>query len=92
MRRIVMLADDLAMALRAVSVRILAPIPGESVVGIEIPNPRRETVYLRELIESEAYQAPNRKHLAFGKDIGGTPFAADLAHAPSPGRRRHRHR
>jgi S-DNA-T family DNA segregation ATPase FtsK/SpoIIIE len=44
-RRIVMLADDLAMALRAVSVRILAPIPGESVVGIEIPNPRRETVY-----------------------------------------------
>ncbi|MGH7783659.1 MAG: DNA translocase FtsK 4TM domain-containing protein, partial [Candidatus Binatia bacterium] len=44
-RRIVSLADDLAMALRAVSVRILAPIPGESVVGIEIPNPRRETVY-----------------------------------------------
>src|SRR5262245_61831886 len=50
-RRIVMLSDDLAMALRAVSVRILAPIPGESVVGIEIPNPRRETVNLREVIE-----------------------------------------
>ncbi|MBI2364089.1 MAG: DNA translocase FtsK, partial [Deltaproteobacteria bacterium] len=55
-RRIVLLSDDLAMALRAVSVRILAPIPGESVVGIEIPNPRRETVYLREVTESEAYQ------------------------------------
>ena len=54
-RRIVLLADDLAMALRAVSVRILAPIPGESVVGIEIPNPRRETVYLREVIESDLF-------------------------------------
>src|SRR5690349_8861704 len=82
-RRIVMLADDLAMALRAVSVRILAPIPGESVVGIEIPNPRRETVYLREVIESEAYRNTDSKiALALGKDIGGTPFATDLAKMP----------
>jgi DNA segregation ATPase FtsK/SpoIIIE, S-DNA-T family len=82
-RRIVMLADDLAMALRAVSVRILAPIPGESVVGIEIPNPRRETVYLREVIESEAYRNSDSKiALALGKDIGGTPFATDLAKMP----------
>lgn len=82
-RRIVMLADDLAMALRAVSVRILAPIPGESVVGIEIPNPRRETVYLREMIQGEAYQSSESKvTLALGKDIGGTPFAADLARMP----------
>jgi S-DNA-T family DNA segregation ATPase FtsK/SpoIIIE len=82
-RRIVMLADDLAMALRAVSVRILAPIPGESVVGIEIPNPRRETVYLREVIESEGYRAADSKlTLALGKDIGGTPFATDLARMP----------
>jgi DNA segregation ATPase FtsK/SpoIIIE, S-DNA-T family len=82
-RRIVMLADDLAMALRAVSVRILAPIPGESVVGIEIPNPRRETVYLRAVIESEAYRATDSKlTLALGKDIGGTPFATDLAKMP----------
>jgi DNA segregation ATPase FtsK/SpoIIIE, S-DNA-T family len=82
-RRIVMLADDLAMALRAVSVRILAPIPGESVVGIEIPNPRRETVYLREVIESEAYRNTDSKlTLALGKDIGGTPFATDLAKMP----------
>ncbi len=82
-RRIVMLADDLAMALRAVSVRILAPIPGESVVGIEIPNPRRETVYLREVVESEAYRnADSKLTLALGKDIGGTPFATDLAKMP----------
>jgi DNA segregation ATPase FtsK/SpoIIIE, S-DNA-T family len=82
-RRIVMLADDLAMALRAVSVRILAPIPGESVVGIEIPNPRRETVFLRELIESPAYQsAESRITLALGKDISGAPFVADLARMP----------
>jgi S-DNA-T family DNA segregation ATPase FtsK/SpoIIIE len=82
-RRIVLLADDLAMALRAVSVRILAPIPGESVVGIEIPNPRRETVYLREVIESEAYQSADAKlTLALGKDIGGTPFVTDLGRMP----------
>jgi len=82
-RRIVLLADDLAMALRAVSVRILAPIPGESVVGIEIPNPRRETVFLREIIESSAYQSADSKlTLALGKDIGGTPFATDLARMP----------
>jgi DNA segregation ATPase FtsK/SpoIIIE, S-DNA-T family len=82
-RRIVTLADDLAMALRAVSVRILAPIPGESVVGIEIPNPRRETVFLREIIESGAYQSADSKlTLALGKDIGGSPFATDLARMP----------
>jgi len=82
-RRIVLLADDLAMALRAVSVRILAPIPGESVVGIEIPNPRRETVFLREVIESEAFQSAESKlTFAMGKDIGGTPFVTDLARMP----------
>src|SRR4029434_6363620 len=82
-RRIVTLADDLAMALRAVSVRILAPIPGESVVGIEIPNPRREIVFLREVIESEAYQhADSKLTLALGKDISGSPFATDLARMP----------
>jgi S-DNA-T family DNA segregation ATPase FtsK/SpoIIIE len=82
-RRIVMLADDLAMALRAVSVRILAPIPGESVVGIEIPNPRREMVFFREVIESPVYQTADSKiTLALGKDIGGAPFATDLARMP----------
>jgi len=82
-RRIVTLSNDLAMALRAVSVRILAPIPGESVVGIEIPNPRRETVFLRQIIESEAYQSSDSKiTLALGKDIGGSPFVTDLARMP----------
>jgi S-DNA-T family DNA segregation ATPase FtsK/SpoIIIE len=82
-RRIVTLADDLAMALRAVSVRILAPIPGESVVGIEIPNPRRETVFLREIIESDAYQSADSKiTLALGKDIGGSSFTTDLGRMP----------
>ena len=82
-RRIVLLADDLAMALRAVSVRILAPIPGESVVGIEIPNPQRETVYLREVIKSASYRSIDLKvTLALGKDIGGTPFATDLGRMP----------
>jgi S-DNA-T family DNA segregation ATPase FtsK/SpoIIIE len=82
-RRIVMLADDLAMALRAVSVRILAPIPGESVVGIEIPNPRRETVFFRAVIESPVYQTADSKiTLALGKDIGGVPFVTDLARMP----------
>jgi S-DNA-T family DNA segregation ATPase FtsK/SpoIIIE len=82
-RRIVTLADDLAMALRAVSVRILAPIPGESVVGIEIPNPRREIVLLREVIENDAYRSADSKlTLALGKDIGGASFTTDLARMP----------
>jgi S-DNA-T family DNA segregation ATPase FtsK/SpoIIIE len=82
-RRIVTLADDLAMALRAVSVRILAPIPGESVVGIEIPNPRREIVFLRQVIESEGYQTADSKlTLALGRDIGGSSFVTDLARMP----------
>lgn len=82
-RRIVTLGDDLSMALRAVSVRILAPIPGESVVSIEIPNPRREKVFLRQLLESDAYRSAESKlGLALGKDISGAPFLADLARMP----------
>ena len=82
-KRIVTLADDLSMALRAVSVRILAPIPGESVVGIEIPNPRREHVYFRQVIEADAYQGADSKlTLALGKDISGASFVTDLARMP----------
>jgi DNA segregation ATPase FtsK/SpoIIIE, S-DNA-T family len=82
-RRIVTLADDLSMALRALSIRILAPIPGESVVGIEIPNPRREKVFLRQVIEGDIYQASDsRVTLALGRDISGTPFIGDLARMP----------
>ncbi len=82
-RRIVGVADDLAMALSAVSIRILAPIPGESVVGIEVPNTRRETVHLREILEAPVYTAPDSMlTLALGKDIAGVPFATDLARMP----------
>ncbi|TMA13031.1 MAG: DNA translocase FtsK [Deltaproteobacteria bacterium] len=82
-RRIIALADDLAMALRALNVRILAPIPGEAVVGIEIPNPRREKVFLQQVIGSEAYQSAESKlTLALGKDISGSPFVTDLARMP----------
>ncbi len=82
-RRIVTLADDLSMALRALSIRILAPIPGESVVGIEIPNPRREKVFLRQVIESDVYQAHDSPlTLALGRDISGTPFTGDLSRMP----------
>ncbi|MBI2987437.1 MAG: DNA translocase FtsK 4TM domain-containing protein [Deltaproteobacteria bacterium] len=82
-RRIVTLADDLSMALRAMSIRILAPIPGKSVVGIEIPNPRREKVFLQQVFEGDAYQSAESKlTLALGKDISGAPFLADLARMP----------
>jgi S-DNA-T family DNA segregation ATPase FtsK/SpoIIIE len=81
--RIVGLADDLAMALRAASVRILAPIPGKPVVGIEVSNPRRETVFIRELIESESYRgAESHLPLALGKDTTGNAVSSDLARMP----------
>ena len=82
-RRIVGVADDLAMALSAMSIRILAPIPGESVVGIEVPNTRRETVFLREILEDPVYaNSESGVCLALGKDISGAPFATDLARMP----------
>jgi len=82
-RQIVTLADDLSMVLRAVSVRILAPIPGESVVGIEIPNPKREKVFLKQLLDSESYKnADSKLTLAMGKNTSGSPFVADLSRMP----------
>ncbi|MGH7805599.1 MAG: DNA translocase FtsK 4TM domain-containing protein, partial [Candidatus Binatia bacterium] len=81
--RIVTLADDLQMALRAMSVRILAPIPGKSVVGIEVSNPKRETVFLREILESpEFHGSASKLTLALGKDTVGNPVTADLARMP----------
>ncbi len=81
--RISNLADDLAMALSAVSIRIIAPIPGKAVVGIEIPNKIRQTVYLRDIIESEPFDA-SRSYLtlALGKTISGEPYVADLTKMP----------
>jgi S-DNA-T family DNA segregation ATPase FtsK/SpoIIIE len=81
--RIVTLADDLSMALRALSVRVLAPIPGKPVVGIEVSNPRRETVFVRELIASDDYQrAESKLALALGKDTTGNVVVADLGRMP----------
>ncbi len=81
--RIVNLADDLALALRALSVRIIAPLPGKSVVGIEVPNAEREVVYLRDLLEAESFRGSSSKlTLALGKDIFGNPVEADLARMP----------
>ncbi|RAL25321.1 hypothetical protein DL240_03670 [Lujinxingia litoralis] len=82
--KIANLSDDLAMALAAHSVRIVAPIPGKGVVGIEVPNPAREMVYLKEIIADEAF-ADNKKMklpLALGKDTEGGPVIADLAKMP----------
>jgi S-DNA-T family DNA segregation ATPase FtsK/SpoIIIE len=81
--RIVSLADDLALAMKAVSLRIVAPLPGKSVVGVEVPNPSRETVSLKEVVTSEAFARSRSKlRLALGKDIFGKPVAADLKTMP----------
>lgn len=81
--RIVSLADDLALALSAVTIRIVAPIPGKSVVGIEVPNTHRETVYLKEIIDSDAFRNSKSKlTFAVGKDISGEPFVIDLTRLP----------
>ncbi|MCF8034383.1 MAG: DNA translocase FtsK 4TM domain-containing protein [Desulfarculaceae bacterium] len=77
------LADDLAMVMRAKSIRIVAPIPGKAVIGIEIPNPTREMVALRELLSAPVYQrAGGKLTVALGKDILGQPMVADLARMP----------
>jgi S-DNA-T family DNA segregation ATPase FtsK/SpoIIIE len=81
--RVVSLADDLQMALRAVSVRILAPIPGKAVVGIEVSNPKREKVCMREIVESPGFQQSDSPlTLALGKDTVGNPVVADIARMP----------
>jgi DNA segregation ATPase FtsK/SpoIIIE, S-DNA-T family len=81
--RILNLGDDLALALSALSVRIQAPIPGKPVVGIEIPNPVRETVCLKDVAGSDLFQGSSSTlTLAIGKDISGSPFVIDLARLP----------
>ncbi len=83
LNRIVGLADDLSLALRAMSVRIIAPLPGKSVVGIEVANPEREIVTIRELMESDQFRNDKaRLPIALGKDIFGNPVSADLARMP----------
>lgn len=80
--RITNLSDDLAMALKAPSVRI-APISGKSVVGVEIPNNERESVHLRNCLENEEFlESKYRLPIALGEDTTGTPVIADLARMP----------
>ncbi|WP_241993643.1 DNA translocase FtsK [Helicobacter sp. MIT 05-5293] len=81
--KILVLEDDLAMALRARSIRIQAPIPGKDVVGIEIPNNKTQTIYLREVLESDIFKnSTSPLSLALGKDIVGNPFITDLKRLP----------
>lgn len=80
--RVVGLADDIARSMSAISVRV-AVVPGSSAIGIELPNARRETVYLRELLGARAYeQAAGKLPLILGKDISGAPSIVDLWRMP----------
>ncbi|MBU0982634.1 MAG: DNA translocase FtsK [candidate division Zixibacteria bacterium] len=81
--RIVALADDLALALKAKRIRIVAPIPGKAAVGVEIPNRKSKTVYLRQILASEAFNNPKPiLPLALGTTISGRPFVTDLTKMP----------
>ncbi|MBT6117762.1 MAG: cell division protein FtsK [Rhodospirillaceae bacterium] len=79
--RVIGLADDIARSMSAVSARV-AVVPGRNAIGIELPNARRETVYLRELLASPAFDKAGGLPLALGKDIGGEPSMVDLARMP----------
>lgn len=81
--RIEALEDDIALAMKAQSVRIIAPIPGKARVGVEVPNSQSSMVFLRDVIESKEFQDDRSKlSLALGKDISGRPVIADLAKMP----------
>jgi S-DNA-T family DNA segregation ATPase FtsK/SpoIIIE len=82
-RGITTLQDDLALALQAYSVRIIAPVPGRDVVGIEIPNRTRQDVLIREVLASQQYRDhDSRLTFALGKTISGEPYVTDLARMP----------
>jgi len=81
--RITALADDIALAMKAQSVRIVAPIPGKAAVGVEVPNSSTTLVYLKEILESPDFQdADSKLTMALGKDIAGTPIITDLGDMP----------
>ena len=81
--RITALADDLALAMRAKRIRIVAPIPGKAAVGIELPNPEPQTVYLRKLIDSDAFrQSASPLTIALGETISGQAFVTSLDRMP----------
>jgi DNA segregation ATPase FtsK/SpoIIIE, S-DNA-T family len=81
--KIANLSDDLALALKAPSIRIIAPIPGKAVIGIEIPNHERERVHLRDALDNEDFlETRNRLPIALGEDAVGAPVIADLTRMP----------
>ena len=81
--KIVNLTDDLALALRAISVRIVAPIPGKAVIGIELPNTSRELVRFKSIVSSSAFEKSKSKlTISLGKDIIGNPVVAELDKMP----------
>jgi S-DNA-T family DNA segregation ATPase FtsK/SpoIIIE len=81
--KIVTLTDDLALAMRAISIRIVAPIPGKAVIGIEVPNTNRQVVRFKEVIASSAFEKSKSKlSLCLGKDIVGNPVVAELEKMP----------
>lgn len=83
LNKIVALGDDVALAMKAQSVRIIAPIPGKGRVGVEVPNSTSSFVYLKEVLESPDFQnSKARLPLSLGKDITGKPIIADLAEMP----------
>ncbi|MFA5411122.1 MAG: DNA translocase FtsK [Candidatus Omnitrophota bacterium] len=83
LNRIVALGDDIALVMKAQSVRIVAPIPGKARVGVEVPNTQSSLVYLKEILSSGEFQKSESKlTLALGKDIAGHPVVTDLADMP----------
>jgi len=81
--RILNLSNDLALAMKALSIRIIAPIPGKAVVGIEVPNSEKNRIFFREIIECDEFRKSRScLSLALGKDIAGKPFVQDLARMP----------
>jgi len=83
--KIVALNDDIALAMKAHSVRIVAPIPGKARVGIEVPNSSATLVYLQEVIATQEFQSQSKKYkltMALGKDVSGAPMVTDLGDMP----------
>jgi len=81
--KIVSLADDLALGLKAESVRIVGSVPGKSALGIEIPNPERQIVHIRDILATEKFQkSPSKLTLGLGMDVVGNPVCANLAKMP----------
>ena len=88
--QIVNLSKDLARALSLVSIRVVETIPGKNLMGLELPNPRRQTVRLSEILGSQVYADSHSPiTLALGKDIAGKPVVVDLAQDAAPAGRRH---